>query len=230
MLRWRDAWAGTKAVFPALPANVPFGLVAGVAAVDVGFTSVEGVLLSGLWFAGAAQLAAIDLLAGNAPLVVVLATALVVNARYVMYSAAISPYFRDFSRPVRWLSSFFILDVTFALAVTEFESDSSTDDRSFYLGAAVPLWALWTAATLVGVVIGARIPPAWNIDFAVPLVFLALLAPTIRSRPSIAAGAVGGLGATLGAGVPLNLGLIVAALCGVVTGVLVDEYGGADDA
>jgi len=225
MITWRDARAGARAVFPALPANIPFGLVAGVAAVDVGFSGFEGVLLSGLWFAGAAQLAAIDLLEGNAPLAIVLVTALVVNARYVMYSGAIAPYFREFPRPMRWVASFFLLDVTFALAVTEFESERARDDLSFYLGAAVPLWGLWTVATAVGVLVGTRIPPAWGIDFAIPLVFLALLAPSIEGRASIAAAAIGGLGATIGAGIPLNLGLIVAALCGIVGGLLVDEWG-----
>lgn len=230
MTSWRDARAGMRAVFPALPANIPFGLVAGVAAIDVGFSGFEGVLLSGLWFAGAAQLAALDLIEGNAPLVVVLVTALVVNARYVMYSAAIAPYFDEFPRPMRWLASFFLLDVTFALAVTEFESDSTSDDLSFYLGAAIPLWGIWTAATLVGVLLGTRIPPEWGIDFAIPLVFLALLAPSITGRASIVAAAVGGTGATLGAGIPLNLGLIVAALCGVVAGVVQSEFGGGSHA
>lgn len=226
MTSWVHARGGMRAVFPALPANVPFGLVAGVVAVDVGFSSLEGVLLSGLWFAGAAQLAAMELLGENAPLLVVLVTALVVNARYVMYSAAIAPYFDEFSRPMRWLASFFLLDVTFALAVTEFESDSTRDDLSFYLGAAIPLWGVWTGASIVGVLLGARIPPAWGIDFAIPLVFLALLAPSIEGRASIVAAAVGGVGATLGAGIPLNLGLIIAALCGVVAGVLQAELGG----
>ena len=226
MTSWRDAKAGMRAVFPALPANVPFGLVAGVVAVDVGFSSLEGVLLSGLWFAGAAQLAALELLGNNAPLVVVIVTALVVNARYVMYSAAIAPHFDEFSRPMRWLASFFLLDVTFALAVTEFESDSTSDDLPFYLGAAIPLWGVWTAATLAGVLLGAQIPAAWGIDFAIPLVFLALLAPSIEGRASVVAAAVGGVGATLGAGIPLNLGLIVAALCGVVAGVIQAELGG----
>lgn len=229
MTSWGDARAGMRAVFPALPANVPFGLVAGVVAVDVGFSNIEGILLSGFWFAGAAQLAAMELLGENAPLVVVLLTAFVVNARYVMYSAAIAPYFDEFSRPMRWVSSFFLLDVTFALAVTEFESDSSRDDLSFYLGAAIPLWGIWTAATIAGVLLGARIPPAWGIDFAIPLVFLALLAPSIQGRASIVAAIVGGVGATLGAGIPLNLGLIIAALAGVVAGVIHAEYRGEAD-
>lgn len=229
MTSWGDARAGMRAVFPALPANVPFGLVAGVVAVDVGFSSLEGILLSGFWFAGAAQLAAMELLGENAPLVVVLLTAFVVNARYVMYSAAIAPYFDAFSRPMRWVSSFFLLDVTFALAVTEFESDSSRDDLSFYLGAAIPLWGIWTAATIAGVLLGARIPPAWGIDFAIPLVFLALLAPSIQGRASIVAAVVGGVGATIGAGIPLNLGLIIAALAGVIAGVIQAEYRGEAD-
>lgn len=230
MTSWRDGLTGMRSALPALPANIPFGLVAGVAAVDVGLSGLEGVLLSGLWFAGAAQLAALELLGENAPLLVVLVTALVVNARYVMYSAAIAPYFEEFNRPTRWVAAFFLLDVTFALAITEFEAGSTSDDLSFYLGAAIPLWFAWTTATLAGVLLGTRIPPEWGIDFAVPLLFLALLAPSIEGRASVLAAVVGGVGATVGAGIPLNIGLIVAAFLGVVVGVAHSEFGGGSRA
>lgn len=226
MTAWGDFRDGALAVAPAVPANVPFGLVAGVALLETGFTGVEGVAMSALWFAGAAQLAALELLRENAPLAVVVLTALVVNARYVMYSAAIAPYFDRVSRSRRWAAAFFLLDVTFALSVTEFETDASRDELAYYLGTAVPLWAVWVGATAAGMALGAGIPPGWGIDFAIPLVFLALLAPSLQGRASLAAAAVGGLGATVGAGVPFNLGLLVAAFSGVVAGVVLDEYGG----
>jgi 4-azaleucine resistance transporter AzlC len=225
MTPWGDVRAGFLAVAPAIPANVAFGLVTGVAILETGLTGVEGVAMSALWFAGAAQLAALDLLQGNAPIAVVVLTALVVNARYVMYSAAISPYLEQFSRPSRWAAAFFLLDITFALSVTAFETDTDRDELAYYLGTAVPLWVVWVASTATGVLLGAGIPPAWGIDFAIPLVFLALLAPSIDGRASIVAAAIGGLGTTIGTGIPFNLGLVIAALCGVVVAVLVEDSG-----
>lgn len=230
MTSWGDARAGLLAVAPAIPANVAFGLVTGVAVLDAGFTGAEGVVMSALWFAGAAQLAALDLLQGNAPVAVVVLTALIVNARYVMYSAAIAPYFERFSRPWRWTAAFFVLDVTFALSVTEFERAGDRNELAYYFGTAVPLWFVWVGSTAGGVVLGASIPPRWSIDFAIPLVFLALLAPSVEGRASIVAAVVGGLGATVGAGIPFNLGLMVAALCGVVAGVVIEEAGVGTDA
>lgn len=230
MIAWRDARAGFVDAVPAIPANLAFGLVAGVAVLETGFTGVEGIAMSALWFAGAAQLAALDLLQENAPVAVVVLTALIVNARYVMYSAAIAPYFERFSRPWRWAAAFFLLDITFALSVTEFEINDSRDELAYYLGTAIPLWFVWVGSTAAGILLGAGIPPSWGIDFAVPLVFIALLAPSIGGRASIGAAAVGGLGATIGAGIPFNLGLLIAAVCGVVVGVVVDESGGVRNA
>lgn len=230
MTNWDDAWAGLLDVAPAIPANVAFGLVAGVAILETGFTGLEGVAMSALWFAGAAQLAALDLLQTESPIALVVLTALIVNARYVMYSAAIAPYFERFSRTARWVAVFFLLDVTFALAVTEFETGEERDELAYYFGTAIPLWFVWVGSTAAGVILGAGIPPSWGIDFAVPLVFLALLVPSIDGRSGLAAAAIGGLGATLGAGVPFNLGLMVAALCGVIGGVILEESGGGTDA
>lgn len=230
MTSWSDARAGVVAVAPAIPANLAFGLVAGVAVVESGLTGLEGVAMSALWFAGAAQLAALDLLQANAPIAVVVLTALVVNARYVMYSAAIAPYFERFSRPSRWTAAFFIIDITFALSVTEFETDGDRDELAFYLGTALTLWVAWVSSTAAGATLGAGIPPNWGIDFAIPLVFLALLAPSIDGRASLLAAAIGGLGATVGAGIPFNLGLMIAALTGVVAGVAIEESGVGDPA
>lgn len=230
MPSWEDAWAGLRDVAPAIPANVAFGLVAGVAILETGFTGLEGVAMSALWFAGAAQLAALDLLQTDSPIAIVVLTALIVNARYVMYSAAIAPYFERFSRPSRWAAAFFLLDVTFALSVTEFETDGDRDELAYYFGTAIPLWVVWVASTAAGVLLGAGIPPSWGIDFAIPLVFLALLVPSIDGRAGLIAAAIGGIGATIGAGVPFNLGLMIAALCGVVGGVILEESMGGIDA
>lgn len=201
---------------------VPFGLIAGAAAVAAGLTLPDAVGLSVVVFAGASQLAAVDLLATDTPLAVVVLTAVVINLRMSMYSASIAPYFESFRRRWEAACAYLLTDISYALAVAEFRSDGPTDRRWYYLGVAVPMWLVWQVATAAGAVLGARIPDRWGVSFAVPLVFLALLLPELSDRPRAVAALVGGSIAVVGAGWPLNLGLLGGALAGVAAGVVAE--------
>lgn len=218
-----DFASGLWDSLPTLPANAPFGFVVGAAAVQAGFTDVQAVAMSALVFGGASQLAAIELLEGGAPLVVVVLTAVVVNLRYTMYSAAIAPYFRRLSDRWRLVCAQFIVDTSFAIAVTEYERDEDTDRLAYYLGVALGIYASFVVGTAVGALLGDAIPRGLQLDFAVPLLFLALLLPSIVDEPTATAAAVGGFVAVVGVGLPMNVGIIVAALSGVVAGELVNE-------
>ncbi|TKX77581.1 branched-chain amino acid ABC transporter permease [Halorubrum sp. SD626R] len=217
-----DLLAGVRDVSPLMLGIVPFALVAGIAAVDAGLGLAEAVGLSVIVFAGASQLAALDLIGSGAPLAVVVGTAVVINLRMVMYSASIAPHFARYARGVRAGIAYFLTDQAHALSVAEF---GASDDRSralYYLGAAVSLWIVWQIGTVAGVVVGAGVPDAWGLTFAVPLVFLALLVPAMKDRPTTAAGVTGGAVAVVAAGLPLNLGLLVGAVTGIVVGLLTE--------
>jgi 4-azaleucine resistance transporter AzlC len=213
--------AGVRTVSPVMLGVVPFGLVAGAAAVQVGLPVSGAVALSVVVFAGASQLAALELLGQAAPAVVVVLTALVINARMVMYSASIAPHLED--EPLGWraLSAYLLTDQAYALSVTRFAEDD-VPRRWFYLGTAVPLWVVWQVCTVAGALAGASIPDGIPLSFAVPLTFLALLVPAVEDRSTAAAAVVGGTVATLGAGLPYNLGLLAGALIGIVVGVLAE--------
>lgn len=206
----------------------PFGMVAGVAAVGVGMSAVQAVGMSVVIFAGASQLAAIELMGRNAPAVVVVLTVLVVNLRLVMYSASIAPHFRRQSAKWKAALAYLLTDQAYAVSVVEFKSDEETSRRWYYLGVAVPLWVTWQAATIVGVLLGARLPPGLHLEFAVPLVFLAVLVPAITDRPTGAAAVVGGTVAVAANGLPYNLGLIAAAVVGIGAGLAVESLSSAD--
>lgn len=216
---------GARNVLPALPANVPFGLVVGVAAANLGLQPVTALWSAALLFAGAAQLAMMELLARDAPVVVAVLTAVVVNLRYAMYSASLAPHVRSVSRRWRLVLSFFLLDVTYALSVPRFRDDDDVDRRWYYLGLAIPLWLTWTVSVTAGASLGTELPPAWHLEFAIPLLFLALLTPNVRDRGGVVAATIGGVGAVVGLGVPFELGLVVAALAGVAVGLVTDPGG-----
>ena len=213
-----DLLAGVRDVSPLMFGIVPFALVAGIAAVDAGLGLPEAVGMSVIVFAGASQLAALDLLGEGAPLAVVVGTAAVINLRMLMYSASIAPYFSDYGRRLRAGLAYLLTDQAYALSVAEFDENPDRSRWRYYLGAAASLWIVWQVGTVAGVVIGTGVPDALGLTFAVPLVFLALLVPAMKDRPSTAAGVAGGAVAVLAAGLPLNLGLLVGALSGVAVG------------
>jgi 4-azaleucine resistance transporter AzlC len=220
---------GVRDVAPLLLGIIPFGLVAGIATVNAGLGLPAAVGLSVVVFAGASQLAALELLGQNAPLTVVVATAVVINLRLLMYSASIAPYFREFTGRWKAALAYVLTDQAYAVSVASYRSDSDVDRKWYYLGVAVTLWGVWQVTTVVGALLGTGVPDAWGLEFAIPLVFLAILVPAIEDRSSVVAAVVGGTVAVGGAGLPLNLGLLVAAGVGITAGVLTESVtGGAD--
>lgn len=220
--------AGATATLPLLLGVVPLGLIVGVNAANAGLTPSQTVGMSLLVFAGAAQLAVVGLVGQSAPLAVVVLTAVVINVRHVMYSASIAPYVRRFDPAAKWLAPYFLNDETYAVSITGFrDADPSARDRqAFYFGSGLAMLAAWVASTAAGAVFGASLRLGLSFDFAVPLVYLALLFSTLDDTPGATTAAVAGVVSVLAASLPLHLGLVVASLVGVVTGVTVEVLAG----
>lgn len=215
---------GARSVVPLLIGVAPFGLIFGVVATDSVVGGGLGIATSFIIFAGAAQLAVVQLLDSGAAPLVVIATALVINARHLMYSAALAPHFREFPAGWRYGLPYVLTDQAFAVSIGRFDDTTGPGyRRRFFTGAAFALWGTWQVTTVAGVIAGAEIPASWSLDFAVPLVFLALLVPTLRDRPSVVAALVGGAVAVAAFDFPYHSGLMVAALCGVATGVAAER-------
>lgn len=221
---------GVRDVLPVVIGVVPFGLIVGVSAVAAGLTTADTLASSLLVFAGASQLAMIDLLGQDAPWLVAVLTAAVINVRMVMYSASLAPWFASLPVGRRAGAAYFLTDQSFALAVTRYTTTETTTPRSrlaYYLGTAIPLWANWQVMTVVGALAGAAVPEDVPLAATIPLVFLALLVPAVSDRPTLGAALVGGGVAVAAAPLPANLGLVVGALAGIAAGVVLDRRRGA---
>ena len=218
-----DFLSGVRVAAPIVVGVVPFGMVAGVAAVSVGIPAIHAVAMSVVIFAGASQLAAAELVGQNAPAAVVVLTVLVINLRMLMYSASIAPYFERQS--ARWKASlaYLLTDQAYAVSLLEFQRSEATNRRWYYLGVAAPLWVAWQIATVAGIVLGSGVPDGWHLEFAVPLVFLAVLVPAITDRETGVAALVAGVVAVAARGLPFNLGLLTAAVVGIAAGLLAER-------
>lgn len=216
------ALAGVLAVAPMLLGVFPFGVIAGIAAIEAGLGTIQAYAASPIVFAGASQLAMMDLIGRGAAPVVIVATALVINARMAMYSAGLAPVFRELSPLRKAYGSYVLTDQGFAVSVLRYDRvDESLRDRfAYYMGASMGLWTTWQIGTIVGVILGTGVPESWSLDFAIPLVFMALLVPAIKDRGTGIAAAVGSFAAVALIGLPLNLGLLVASALGIVVGAI----------
>jgi predicted branched-subunit amino acid permease len=141
-----------------------------------------------------------------------------------MYSASLAPHYRE--EPVRWRApiAYVLVDQVYVMAALKFDVDAAADRRWYVVGLGAPLWLTWVAGTLTGALAGTALPAWLPLDFAVPMVFLALLAPAVTDRPRAVAALVGGTVALAGSGLPLNLGLPAGAVGGVLAGVLAEGW------
>lgn len=218
MIVHRDFVDGVRTMAPLILGIAPFGLVSGVAAVDVGLSPLEAMGMSVFIFAGTSQLAAIELIGQGAAPVVIVLTVVIINVRLVMYSASLSPYLQNL--PTRWQSvlSYLITDHVYALAIAAADDDRQISMKWYVFGLGFTLWAVWQVCTVGGIVLGTTVPDRWGLTFVVPLTFLAILVPELVDRTNVAVATVAGTIAVAGAGLPMNLGLILGATFGVLVG------------
>jgi branched chain amino acid efflux pump len=187
--------------------------VYGLSARDAGFSVVEVAAMSVLVFAGAAQFAAVGYVASGLPWPgVVLLTALL-NARHLLYSAALAPLLRPVPFARRALMAHVLTDEQFALTLSHYRRIGTTDERGYWMAAMVADFVPWVGASIAGAVIGAQIPdPAiFGMDVIFPAAMIGLAVGLITGRRELVA-------ATVGAGVAVVVALVTSPAIGIVAG------------
>ena len=220
-------WRGFSAGAPFLVILGPFAMLFGVLSTEQGLSLTQTVAFSVFVVAGASQFTAIQLMNDNAPALIVVVTALAVNMRLAMYSAALTPWLGAASPGLRAAMAYFLVDQTYACSATEFENRphlTLSERTAFFLGVMTTVCPMWYGATWVGATMGTAIPPEFALDFAVPITFIAILAPMLRTRAHVAA-AVTSVAVSLALWwMPYSTGLLVASLVAMVTGAGVEAW------
>lgn len=217
----RAFWRGYLDTAPFVLIVVPFSMLFGVVARDAGLDVLQTITMSVVVIAGASQFTALALLQDQAPVLIALLSALAVNLRMALYSAALVPHVGHAPLRVRALMAYLMVDQAFAVAVRTYEDHpemSRAEKVAYYFGCMALICPLWYGFTFLGALLGTAIPASFSLDFAVPVCFIALLAPLLRSGPHVLAAFVAAVASLVFAWVPWSLGLIVAALCGIVAG------------
>lgn len=217
-------FAGVQAEFPLLVGVAPFGMIYGVLALSAGLDPPSAQMMSSIVFAGSAQFITAQLLGDLAPGLVIVLTIAVVNLRHMLYSASMAPYLREL--PMRWkvLLSYLLTDEAYATTIIHYEENGkSPTGHWFFFGAGIALWTTWQFSTAMGIFLGATLPPEWPLDFALPLTFIAIIMPALKDRPAVAASLSAGATALLAYPLPFKLGLVIAALVGILVGTTLEN-------
>lgn len=222
----RHLMRGMRDALPFILVIVPFALLFGVVATEAGLNVVEVMGFTVLVIAGAAQFAAVQLMTENAPTIIVILTALAVNLRMAMYSASLTPYLGKAPIWQRALVAYMMVDQAYALSQLkyELEPELTVPERvAYFIGTVAPLVPLWYGATYIGAVAGAQIPASFALDFALPITFLAMIAPALRTLAHVAAAVTSVVLALVLAWMPYGSGLLVAALGAMVVGAQAEQ-------
>ena len=224
--RAAECWHGARDSLPMLLGAAPFGLIFGTLALPKGLSAGGALAMSLIVFAGSSQFIALSLVAGKASLFVVILTTLIVNLRHALYSASLLPFVSALNQRWRTMLAFWLTDETYAVVLHRYAAHDASPYKQWYqLGSSLAMYSNWFVWTLIGVLLGASIPSLQHLglEFAMAATFTGIVVPMLRDRPMVAAALVAAAVALLGRDLPYKLGLMLAALAGVVAGMLVER-------
>ena len=209
----------------------PFGLVFGVLGIASGLTPMQTIMLSSIVFGGASQVVFAQLWGALVPPTIVGASVSVINLRHALYSASIAPYLRHL--PLRWRIplAYLLTDEAYAVTIHRLQNEPPSPHQHYHLlGSGITLWVCWQITTVTGVLFGATIPQSWSLGFAIPLTFIALVAPVLRRRADLVACLTAGVISVIGQPLPWKAWIILAAIGGIAAGYLTHRLAGRRDA
>ena len=216
--------AGMRQSLALQPAVVPFALVCGIVAQGQGLSLLEAALMSGLCYAGSAQLLALGHWSVPAPIVAATVAAFVVNLRLALMGPVIAPWLDRVRGWRLWASLFVMADQNWALAVREMSAGRF--DAGYLFGSGVVMWVVWLVGTLAGHMMAAslKLPAGHPLFFAALAVFVAVVAGLWRGKRDLVPWAVA---AAVSVGVSRvmdgTLYIVAGALAGAAAGVMQDR-------
>ena len=208
-------------VSPLMIPVVPFGLIFGILAIDIGFSPVTTMAMSLIIFGGASQIVLLQLFSGGASALVIISSVGAVNSRHLLYGAVVSEHISDLKLVWKIIISYFLIDQAFARSNEYFKKNNDKNKYFHLIGGGVTCWIIWQSTTFLGIILGATIPEKLGLSFAIPLTFLALLVNDFRKIINVIVLIISGLVATLGYNyIPYKAYVIVAALIGLLTALI----------
>lgn len=203
----------------------PFGIAYGILGIEVGLTNIQTYLLSIIIFAGVSQIVFAQLFSTFTPSFMIVGTIGIVNLRHILYGVSLSSYLKKLSLKWRVILSYLITDEAFAISYKRFSEEKKTKYMHFHLlGSGITLWISWQISTLIGIFIGPSIPISLNLEYVIPLSFIAIVVVSINTKIKLIVFIMSALFSILLRDLPWNLWIITSALISIIIGVLISNF------
>jgi len=219
----KEGWLGIR---PAIIPTATWGLVTGIALVKSGLSEQAAVMMTLMVYAGSAQLTSLPLIATGAPLWLIFAAGFIVNVRFLIFGAALQPYFQSLPWYKRFAYGYFTTDMSFVVFMPRFGNAKvrgTQEQRWFFLSMIVIGWFTWQCSSMLGIFLGVMVPDSWSLDYAAILALLGITIPLANSRPMLVAIIAAGCTAWIAQPLPLRLGLLVAVVVGMSAGIWAEQ-------
>lgn len=203
----------------------PFGIAYGILGIEVGLTNIQTYLLSIIIFAGVSQIVFAQLVSTFTPSFMIVGTIGIVNLRHILYGVSLSSYLKKLSLKWRIILSYLITDEAFAISYKRFSEEKKTKYMHFHLlGSGITLWTSWQISTLIGIFIGPSIPNSLNLEYVIPLSFIAIVVVSINTKIKLIVFIMSALFSILLRDLPWNLWIITSGLISIIIGVLISNF------
>ncbi len=216
---------GFRDFLPMSVGLIPWAVVTGIAMRSIGLSPLEAMGMNVLVFAGTAQLGTLPLIGSGAPLWLIFVTALVLNLRFIIFSAALAPAFQGNALARRMGASYLLIDGVFAVGSEKMLASEDPQWRwGYFIAPSVYAWLLWQLFVLAGVLGAGVIPSDWSLEFMATIALMLIMLPMMLARPMLVAALAGGLGAVLLRDLPLRLGLFAGIAIGIAAGFFAEQW------
>jgi 4-azaleucine resistance transporter AzlC len=220
-----EAAHGLRDTLPFMFGSIPFGLLFGTLATGEGLSPLATMAMSLFVFSGSAQFIAVVLLGAGSGIWVVWFATFVLNLRHLLYAATLVDHVRHLRQAWRFPLAAFLTDETFAVMERRYRTEGGGSNAHwYYLASCFGMYVNWQTWTFLGITVGQNYPQVqdWGLEFAMVVTFIGIVVPLLTSAPYWAAAATAGLVAVVANPLPYKLGLMLAALAGIVVGVVLD--------
>ena len=220
-------WRAISDTMPLALAVIPWGLLAGSLAIESGLTPLQAQCMSLLVFAGAVQLASLNLIQLASPWIAIFSTTFVISSRHLLYSAVYRQQALRLPRLKRYALAFLLTDEMFALS-ENFRKESGQFNYRFAIVSGLVFYVVWNLASLAGIILGEVLgdTDALGFEFAMAAIFIVMVMPGVTNLPVVGAVVVSALVAVIAELNGLSYGILLAGLSGMSAGFVLEKWRG----
>lgn len=222
---WHAAKTGMRHYSPSAVGLLPWAMATGMAMHGAGLSFIESMGMSIIVYGATAQLGTLPLLISGASYWMIFCTALILNLRFLIFSATLAPVFNGTRHRVRWLAGYLMSDGVIAAFSARLLAEPEKDKRlGLYFGPSLLNWVIWQLFTMIGILAGASLPGHWPIGFLATISLLTLATPMVKSMPMVSAVITTTIALIQLHSLPFRLGFLIAIIAGMLSGYVVEQY------